>query len=284
MAIRVAAVVVAAGRGTRSGLDYPKQYKVMGGSPMVRESLRIFASHPSVDLVLPVIHQEDGERFARAAEGLALAKSNQLLNVAVIAGEVPVASADSILYSQILALRGCAACTVSASGMIGDSIMVRRILSLADSIAKLPNLPVPREVVQYTGALAHAYLTLDRRDTVAALREFLSLPDSLCHECGWSWLTRAQLLESQGRNAEAAAALDQVGVLNSPMGVLTEFERARIAEKLGDKARARDGYAFVAGMWEHGDPFFAQYAADSRAGLKRLSGENAGVAIPVSKH
>ena len=42
MAIRVAAVVVAAGRGTRTGLDYPKQYKVMGGAPMVRASLRVF--------------------------------------------------------------------------------------------------------------------------------------------------------------------------------------------------------------------------------------------------
>ena len=46
MAIRVAAVVVAAGRGTRTGLDYPKQYKLMGGSPMVRESLRAFAHAP----------------------------------------------------------------------------------------------------------------------------------------------------------------------------------------------------------------------------------------------
>ena len=46
MAIRVAAVVVAAGRGTRAGLDYPKQYKVLGGSPMVRESLRVFAEPP----------------------------------------------------------------------------------------------------------------------------------------------------------------------------------------------------------------------------------------------
>jgi len=73
MTIRVAAVVVAAGRGTRSGLDYPKQYKSMGGSPMVRESLRIFASHPAVDLVLPVIHPEDGERFAKAAAGLDVA-------------------------------------------------------------------------------------------------------------------------------------------------------------------------------------------------------------------
>src|SRR5438034_11752438 len=74
MAIRVAAVVVAAGRGTRSGLDYPKQYKGMGGSPMVRESLRIFAAHPSIDLVLPVIHQDGGDRFAAAAEGLSVAK------------------------------------------------------------------------------------------------------------------------------------------------------------------------------------------------------------------
>ena len=74
MAIRVAAVVVAAGRGTRTGLDYPKQYKVVGGSPMVRESLRVFTSHPEVDLVLPVIHPDDAARFAAAVEGLTLAE------------------------------------------------------------------------------------------------------------------------------------------------------------------------------------------------------------------
>jgi 2-C-methyl-D-erythritol 4-phosphate cytidylyltransferase/2-C-methyl-D-erythritol 2,4-cyclodiphosphate synthase len=73
MAIRVAAVVVAAGRGTRAGLDFPKQYKAVGGSPMVRESLCIFTRHPEVDLVLPVIHPDDTARFAAAAEGLDLA-------------------------------------------------------------------------------------------------------------------------------------------------------------------------------------------------------------------
>ena len=74
MSIRVAAVVVAAGRGLRTGLDYPKQYKVLGGSPMVRESLRVFTGHPEVDLVVPVIHPDDTSRFAVAAEGLSLAK------------------------------------------------------------------------------------------------------------------------------------------------------------------------------------------------------------------
>ncbi|HMI57124.1 MAG TPA: hypothetical protein VK511_03700, partial [Gemmatimonadaceae bacterium] len=110
-----------------------------------------------------------------------------------------------------------------------------------------------------------------------------ALPDSLCHACGWSWITQAQLLASQGKNAEAAAVLDETGVLNSPLGTLAEFERARVAEKLGDKVRARDGYAFVAGMWANGDPFFKQYAERARAGLKRLSEDNAGTAIPIKK-
>jgi 2-C-methyl-D-erythritol 4-phosphate cytidylyltransferase/2-C-methyl-D-erythritol 2,4-cyclodiphosphate synthase len=74
MAVRVAAVVVAAGRGMRSGLDFPKQYKVLGGTPMVRASLRVFTEHPLVDLVLPVIHPDDSARFAAAVEGLHLAK------------------------------------------------------------------------------------------------------------------------------------------------------------------------------------------------------------------
>src|SRR5215212_1193694 len=73
MAIRVAAVVVAAGRGTRAGLDYPKQYKMMAGAPMVRESLRVFTEHPQIDLVLAVIHPDDSARFASAAEGLRVA-------------------------------------------------------------------------------------------------------------------------------------------------------------------------------------------------------------------
>ena len=41
---------------------------------MVRESLRVFTTHPEVDVVLPVIHPDDTARFAAAAEGLDLAQ------------------------------------------------------------------------------------------------------------------------------------------------------------------------------------------------------------------
>jgi hypothetical protein len=213
---------------------------------------------------------------------LALDKTPGLLMASLMTGDAPVAT-DSILMKEISSGRACGACAVSVWGMTGDTVMIQKLLRLADSVARLPKLPVEPGAIQYTVALARAYLTLDRRDTVGAIREFGSLPDSLCHECGWSWLTRSQLLESQGRLAEAAAILDQTSVLNSTMGTLTEFARARLAEKLGDKARARDGYAYVAGMWQRGDPFFLGYATDARAGLKRVSSENAAVTIPVHK-
>ncbi len=64
----VAAVVVAAGRGQRAGGDVPKQYRKIAGIPVIRPSLSAFASHPHVDLVLPVIHPDDEDLF-RAASG-----------------------------------------------------------------------------------------------------------------------------------------------------------------------------------------------------------------------
>ena len=68
----VAAVVVAAGRGTRVGADVPKQYRSLGGQPVVRHALEIFAKHPQISAVQPVIHADDASRFRAASDGLAL--------------------------------------------------------------------------------------------------------------------------------------------------------------------------------------------------------------------
>lgn len=64
----VAAVVVAAGRGTRAGSEIPKQYRELGGVPVIRTALTAFASHPGIDLVQPVIHLADLAQY-RAAIG-----------------------------------------------------------------------------------------------------------------------------------------------------------------------------------------------------------------------
>jgi 2-C-methyl-D-erythritol 4-phosphate cytidylyltransferase/2-C-methyl-D-erythritol 2,4-cyclodiphosphate synthase len=66
----VAAVVVAAGRGFRAGGDGPKQYREIGGEPVIRSSLKGLAGHPDIAMVQPVIHPDDAGLFRAAARGL----------------------------------------------------------------------------------------------------------------------------------------------------------------------------------------------------------------------
>ena len=70
MAGRVAAVIVAAGRGQRVGGDVPKQYRSIAGEPVIRPALAAFLGHPGIDAVQPVIHVRDAEAFRLATTGL----------------------------------------------------------------------------------------------------------------------------------------------------------------------------------------------------------------------
>jgi 2-C-methyl-D-erythritol 4-phosphate cytidylyltransferase/2-C-methyl-D-erythritol 2,4-cyclodiphosphate synthase len=61
--VDVAAVVVAAGRGIRAGGGVPKQFRAIGGEPMLRRALFMLVEHPHVGAIQPVIHPDDVERF-----------------------------------------------------------------------------------------------------------------------------------------------------------------------------------------------------------------------------
>ena len=63
-----AAVIAAAGRGARAGGDVPKQYARIGGEPVLRRAVDVFAAHPAVSTVVIVIHPDD-EALARQAVG-----------------------------------------------------------------------------------------------------------------------------------------------------------------------------------------------------------------------
>src|SRR6185437_14006204 len=62
----VAAVVVAAGRGTRAGSDIPKQFRRVGGQTLLSRSLALLVEHPKVALVQPVIGADDGDLYKSA--------------------------------------------------------------------------------------------------------------------------------------------------------------------------------------------------------------------------
>jgi len=65
----VAAVIVAAGRGSRAGGDLPKQFRPIGGESMLRRALSMFVEHGNVGFVQPVIRREDLALYRRAATG-----------------------------------------------------------------------------------------------------------------------------------------------------------------------------------------------------------------------
>jgi 2-C-methyl-D-erythritol 4-phosphate cytidylyltransferase/2-C-methyl-D-erythritol 2,4-cyclodiphosphate synthase len=67
---RIAALIVAAGRGVRAGNGGPKQYRMLGGAPVIRRTLASFAGHPQIDTVQAVIHPDDAAEFAAATAGL----------------------------------------------------------------------------------------------------------------------------------------------------------------------------------------------------------------------
>jgi 2-C-methyl-D-erythritol 4-phosphate cytidylyltransferase / 2-C-methyl-D-erythritol 2,4-cyclodiphosphate synthase len=56
---RIAAILVAAGRGLRAGGDTPKQYRRLDGRSVIARSLSLFADHPRIHHVVSVINRED---------------------------------------------------------------------------------------------------------------------------------------------------------------------------------------------------------------------------------
>lgn len=57
--MRVAVLIVAAGRGTRAGGPLPKQWQHLGPKRVIDWTLAAFAQHPQVDQTLVVVHPDD---------------------------------------------------------------------------------------------------------------------------------------------------------------------------------------------------------------------------------
>ena len=152
--VDVAAVVVAAGRGTRAGGDIPKQFRSIGGEPMLRRALSLLADHPQIGAIQPVIHPDDVARF-RAIEtservlppvfGGATRQASVRAGLEALAGRKP----DIVLIHD------------AARPFATDALITRAIDAAARSGAAVPGLAVSDTVkcVDAKGVVEH---TLDR--------------------------------------------------------------------------------------------------------------------------
>jgi 2-C-methyl-D-erythritol 4-phosphate cytidylyltransferase/2-C-methyl-D-erythritol 2,4-cyclodiphosphate synthase len=71
--MRITALIVAAGRGTRAGPGAPKQYRTLLGRAILTRAAEVLLAHSAITEVRAVIHPEDGEAYAAAVSGLRLA-------------------------------------------------------------------------------------------------------------------------------------------------------------------------------------------------------------------
>ena len=69
---KVAVVVVAAGRGERAGnpAGGPKQYRLIGGKPVIRHTLEALCAHAAIGPVVVAVHRDDEALIEAAAAGL----------------------------------------------------------------------------------------------------------------------------------------------------------------------------------------------------------------------
>lgn len=158
MAARVAAVIVAGGRGLRAGGEIPKQYRPIAGVPVIRSTLALFVAHPEVSCVQPVIHADDAGRFRHASAGLEVAppveggatrQGSVRAGLEALAREAP----DIVLVHD------------AARPFATPALLSRAIAAMAESKAAIPALPVTDTVKTVDGA-GRVVGTLDRSSLV----------------------------------------------------------------------------------------------------------------------
>ena len=152
--VDVAAVIVAAGRGSRTGGDMPKQFRPIGGVSLLRRALSMFAEHGEVSAVQPVVHSDDLEFYREQAVRLDLLPP-------VFGGATRQASVRAGL--EALVPRGPTIVLIhdAARPFASAELVSRAIAAAEQSGAAIPALPVT-DTVKTVDAAGWVGKTLDR--------------------------------------------------------------------------------------------------------------------------
>lgn len=237
-------IVVAAGTGERIGGE-PKQYRPLGGIPVLARTIGAFTRRPDVRWVLPVIHRDHKKRYA----ALGLAAANLLSPVA------GAATRQGSVLAGLEALSPYAPDIVliqDAARPLVDDATIDGVLG-APGKAALPVIPVT-DTIKRSADGATVDVTEDRRRLYAAQTpqgfDFASILEA--HRRAASgpedFTDDAAIAEWAG----LAVALTRGSPRNIKLTGLDDFERA---ERLlgGAPMETRVGTGFDVHPFEPGD-------------------------------
>jgi 2-C-methyl-D-erythritol 4-phosphate cytidylyltransferase/2-C-methyl-D-erythritol 2,4-cyclodiphosphate synthase len=149
--MRIAAIIVAGGRGHRAGQGKPKQYRLLQGEPLIRRTLRTFAEHPAIDRIVPVIHRDDAGDYALAARD-AGANAGAKCAPPVFGG----ATRQDSVRAGLEALQASAPAIVlvhdAVRPLLSQALLARAIDTAKGAAAAVPVLPVTDTVKRVDAA------------------------------------------------------------------------------------------------------------------------------------
>ncbi len=153
--MRVFALIVAAGRGTRAGGQRPKQWQPLCGKRVIDHTVTAFEDHPLIDGITLVLHPDDmAEAPAFQSRGIVVTTGGSERNLSVLEGLRALPDCDAVLIHD--AARACVSAT-----LISDVID-----ALAQHSAAAPGLAVTDAL--WTGNTGMVTGTQDREGLFAA--------------------------------------------------------------------------------------------------------------------
>ena len=145
---KVAALILAAGQGSRAGTDIPKQFRQIGGKAVLAHSVEAFARHPAVGAVYLVIgsgQQETVRTMIGDGQVTAIIQGADSRRGSVRAGLEAIAAtggADRVLIHD------------AARPFLSPSMIDQLLAALEQAPGAFPALPVADTLVESTGNIA----------------------------------------------------------------------------------------------------------------------------------
>lgn len=127
-----AAIIVAAGRGTRAGGELPKQWRILAGKPVAAHALAAFGARSGIDRLVFVHHREDRDLAEAVAAGASLVEGGGTRAESVRAA---LESLDGQGIDRVLIHD-------AARPLVAPALIGRVLEALDRHIAAAPGLPV----------------------------------------------------------------------------------------------------------------------------------------------
>lgn len=139
LALRVAAIILAGGQGTRADLGQPKQLAILGGKSVLRWSLDAFAAHPSISGGVVVANNDVVAAAGELAKGWSIATPGEERQQSVANALTALADwpDDTLVLVHDAARPG-----------VNAAVIDRLLGALENAEAAVPTLPVPDTLVE----------------------------------------------------------------------------------------------------------------------------------------